>query len=95
MIVGELFNPHLADEIILRSEEIGKARSYVGVFAFLVFALRRRVRVFVWYGTRREDIVERYAPWALEFISGEVAFEAIATRVDGDGMIHILSNSGK
>ena len=78
MIVGELMSPKLAGEIILLSEEIGKARAYVGVFAFLLFALRRRVRVFVWYGTRREDIVARYAAWASESIFEELAFEAIA-----------------
>ena len=66
------------------------------MFAFLVFALRRRVRVFVWYGTRREDIVETYAPWALQFMSEEVAFEAIATRTDENGICHILTtNSGR
>ena len=37
MIVGELVSPDLAEEIIVLSEEIGKARAYVGVFAFLFF----------------------------------------------------------
>ena len=70
VIVGELLSPLLAEQIIRVSEEsIGKAKAYVGVFAFLVFALHRRVRVFVWYGTIREDIIEKYAPLAYEFIS--------------------------
>jgi hypothetical protein len=95
VIVGELLSPLLAEQIIRVSEEvIGQARAHVGVFAFLAFALCRRVRVFVWYGTCREDIVEKYAPWALEFISGEVVFEAIATKIDGDGRVHILQGHG-
>ena len=37
--------------------ELQKDRSYVGISAFLIFALNYRVRVCVWYGTRSEDIV--------------------------------------
>ena len=48
----------------------------------------------MWFGACREDIVLQYAPWALEFISEEVAFEAVATRIDEDGISHILTNHG-
>ena len=46
----------------------------MGVFAFLLLALLKRLRVYVWYGDRREDIVAQYAPWAVRYITDESPF---------------------
>ena len=91
VIVGELSSPLVAGEITLFVEELRTAKAWVGLSAFLLFVLCRRLRVFVWYGTNRADIVENYAPWASEFISEELASEAIASRIDSNGVVHALT----
>ena len=39
------------------------------------------IRDSVWYGSRREDIIAKYAPWASTQISAAAPFEAIASRL--------------
>ena len=71
----------LAAEISKFVHELQKTQSYTGVAAFMVFALLKQLRVFVWYGRQREDIIAKYAPWASEQISTAAPFEAIACRL--------------
>lgn len=79
LVVGELASPKLAQQINRLTQELGERRAYAGVSAFLLFALHRRLRVFVWYGAEREDIVKKYAPWASDSMVMDAAFEAVAT----------------
>ena len=44
----------------------------------------RRMRIFMWIGLVRRDIVEEYAPWASAAMEGEAQFEAIGCIVKGD-----------
>ena len=53
----------LAAEINRPVDELQETGSYTGVAAFMVFALLSQWRVFVWYGSQREDIFAKYAPW--------------------------------
>ena len=71
----------LASEINRFVDELQETGNYTGVAAFMVFALLKQLRVFVWYGRQREDIIAKYAPWANEQISTAAPFEAIACRL--------------
>ena len=56
-VVGELTNKTVAAEMNKFLVELGSERAYVGVSAFLIFALKYRLRVRVWYDKRSEDFV--------------------------------------
>ena len=74
----------LAGEMRDLIAELRKPREYIGLHAFLLFALQKRLRVFVWFGTQRYDLLHKFAPWALDSITAEAAFEAIACRTSED-----------
>ena len=46
--------------------DIRGLRHYLGIFAFVVYALLRRVRVHLLLGDVLVDIIETYAPWAAD-----------------------------
>ena len=86
VVVGELLNARVAGEINdFVAELLGKGR-YVGVSAFLLLALARRMRIWVWHGTLRQEIVAAYAPWAVTFMTSDALFEVIACQSTGDGL---------
>ena len=58
--------------------------AYIGVSAFLLLALSRRMRLYVWYGLQRVDIVQEYAAWVAEAITIETSIEAIGCIVSKD-----------
>ena len=71
--------------------ELGKARAWTGISAFLVFALAHKVRVRLLLGGSMVDVVETYTPWLAESIPLPKAPSAhamnciIARSGDGDG----------
>ena len=71
----------LAAEINRFVDDLQETRRYTGVAAFMVFALLKQLRVFVWYGSQRQDIIAEYAPWASTQIQAAAPFEAIACRL--------------
>ena len=71
----------LAAQIHSFVDDLQETWSYTGVSAFMVFALLKQLRVFVWYGSQREDIIAKYAPWASTQIPAATPFEAIACRL--------------
>ena len=93
VVTGELSNPVLAREVQTLFNELTTPTKYIGVFAFLLLALIKRLRVYVWYVDEREDLVAKYAPWALESLRTEAPFEAIACRLDGHGGLHELEDA--
>ena len=64
VVCTELTNAQVAAQMNAFLEKLQKGRTYVGVSAFLIFALRYSLRVSAWYGTNREDLLSKYAPWA-------------------------------
>ena len=54
-----LENAKVAAEMNKLIIELQTQRNYVGVSAFLIFALRYRLRVCVWYGARCADLLSR------------------------------------
>ena len=84
VVVGELVSVTLGAAIRDFVEELQRPAELIGTFAFLLFALCKRLRLYVWYGARREDLLETYAPWASDYITVEAPFEAIGCRVEVD-----------
>ena len=78
---GMLPSATLAADINRFVDDLQETGSYTGVVAFMVFALLKQLRVFVWYGSQREDIIAKYAPWASTQIQAGAPFEAIACRL--------------
>ena len=64
--------------------------NYVGVSACLVFVLMYHLRVCVWYGTRCEDFLSAYAPWASDVITHEAPFQVVCCRYHGDGSLEVI-----
>ena len=58
--------------------EILGSGKYVGHSAFVLFGLRYKVRPLMWEGENLKDILELYAPWALETCSTPCAVEGVA-----------------
>ena len=56
-------------------------RWFVGISAFLLFALRYRLRVHVWFDKMCDDLLAQFAPWATESITDCPLFQAISVRV--------------
>ena len=73
-----LYNPAVAENMAPFLEPMGKDAEYVGIAAFVVFALRYRLRVRAWFHDKQMDLVNEYAPWANEFITTDTFYAAIS-----------------
>ena len=82
--VGCIADPHVACDMRSLITQLARVRTTVGVSASLLLALHMRVRVYIWYGTRREDILALYAPWASSHIDRATPYEAIGCRIAVD-----------
>jgi len=58
LMVGEIINTDVAMQLNTYINEIKPIGAYIGMFAFVILALMRRVRVFLWCGLERKDIIE-------------------------------------
>ena len=50
MVIGDLGNENLAKQMSASIEGLQVKYAYIGVSAFLLIALSRRMRLFVWFG---------------------------------------------
>ena len=64
-----LYDERVAAEINKFVCSMEAARAYIGISMFVIFALRYRVRVFLWFGDLCEDALLKYAPWANHAVS--------------------------
>ena len=80
--VGELYTESVAKEMNTFIIELTKPSAYVGTSAFLILALKYRVRVRVWYGKRcQEFLLAVHAPWANNAISTNACCDAVCCRL--------------
>ncbi len=84
VVVGASSNPEVASGMHKFIAGVQGDRQFAGVSSLLLLALQSKVRVFVWYGRRREDVVQVYAPWAVDRVTQEAAVEAVACRLSVD-----------
>ena len=69
-------------------------RTFVGQFALVLFCISRGVRLHLWEGRNRTDLVSLYAPWAAEHCPEEktLAADVIAV-VLSDGELHYICDT--
>jgi len=74
------------DKVIARllalAREIRRPRSYVGYSAFVLMGLLNKARPCVWEGSSFIDLLETFAPWAVEHCVVECAAHAIPCASD-------------
>ena len=85
-----LENAEVAAEMNKFIKELQAPCKYVGISAFLIFVLRYRLRVCVWYGTRCEDLLSAYAPWPSDVITHKALFQAVCCKYRGDGSLDFI-----
>ena len=54
----------MRDKMLLYADQVQETGKYVGIFAFVVWACARWVRVQFLFGDGLLDIISTYAPWA-------------------------------
>ena len=92
LAVGDLYDESVAEEMNAFIVDLVTSRKEVGTSAFLIFALRYRVRVRVLYGINEEDLLAAHAPWANTAISNNAKCHAVACRYTSDGDLRSLEN---
>ena len=69
----------IPDKVLAFAREMQRQRNHVGHAAFVIFAMVRRIRIYVWEGENRIDLLEVLAPWFLEeCATGRSTTDAIA-----------------
>ena len=88
VIVGDLTNENVAKEMAGFIADLQKATRYVGISAFLLLALLKRIRVRVWCGRASQDVLHTHAPWTSHLTTEfeEAPVEAIACRFSVDAL---------
>ena len=79
--LSEMPTHSLPDKVIALGKQHRRNGQYVGIGAFLAFALLHGLRVVLVFGGHAVDIVEQYAPWASELCMATPCFEPIGVRV--------------
>ena len=93
--VGELYSESVAQGMNTVIVDLAKAGAYVGTSAFLIFALKYRVRVRVWYDQRCEDLLAVHAPWATNAISNHAFCDAVACRLRQYGELESINDDSR
>ena len=93
LAVGELYSESVAEYMNTLILDLTKPRACVGTSAFLIFALKYRLRVRVWYGLRCEDLLARHAPWVNNAISNNALCDAVCCKVRDVGELRSIEDS--
>ena len=88
--VSGLENAKVAEGMNTFLLDLQRERSYVGTSAFLIFALRYRLRVCVWYDALTEDLLSVYAPWATDAINETALFQGVCCKYVYGGNLELL-----
>ena len=72
----------VVQQVVCLAREIKQPRKYVGESAFILFGLLKRMRVWMWQGADRIDLLGHYAPWCLTHLTHEAVVDAIACKVE-------------
>ena len=68
----------IESKLLALAREIRRPKAYVGYSAFILMGLLKKQRPCVWEGTSFIDLLQVFAPWALEFCTSELPMTAIA-----------------
>ncbi len=81
----ELAQARVASRLLELARAIRRPRSYIGYSCFICFALHRKCRPFIWEGANRVDIVDAFAPWALDNCTLECIVDGVCCCLDRGG----------
>ena len=56
----------ILDKLMRLAREIRRPQQYIGYSAFVLFGLAKKCRPVMWEGEERVDLLDTFAPWALE-----------------------------
>ena len=76
-LAAEAAQANVLKKLVNAARFINRTCSYVGYHFFVLFALSKKCRPFMWEGEHRVDILETYAPWALEQDIAECAVDGV------------------
>ena len=79
-----LTNPVVATNMAKFLDSMQTTATYIGIGAFVLFALRYRLRVHVWFQGECRDLVNEFAPWANDFITHRPVYEAIGCLISAE-----------
>ena len=65
------------DKIFRLAREIASARAYVGYVFFVILGVMRKCKPFMWEGNSRVNLVDTFAPWALDSAVAECAVDGV------------------
>ena len=68
----------ILDKLLKLSLEIGADEQYVGHSFFVLLALQRNCRPYIWEGSDRIDVVATYVPWADERCTQRCVIDAVS-----------------
>jgi len=80
LLVSELASPAVAEQMNTYLLLLQTDSEYVGISAFMIFALRYRLRVHAWFDMECRDLVAHYAPWATEHITDRPLVDAVSCK---------------
>ena len=66
VLIPEAVEANILGRLLSLAREIRRPRHYVGYSFFILFALLKRCRPFLWEGDTRIDVIQSFVPWAQE-----------------------------
>ena len=80
--------------MVAHAHYLHRQGTYVGQFALVLFCISRGVRLHLWEGGTRTDLVSLYAPWAAEHCPEEKTLCADVIVVHlSDGELHYICDT--
>ena len=80
-VPGCLHNAEVAEQLNKFLCKFTQDRQYIGISAFVLFALRYRKRVQIWFDMKKSDVLAMLAPWATSVITDVPSYHAISCKV--------------
>ena len=63
VVIPEAAEANVLGRLLSLARQIRRPRQYLGYSFFILFALAKKCRPFLWEGDSRIDMIETYAPW--------------------------------
>ena len=71
----------IVEQVVALSRDMGRKGAYVGQVAFVLLAPKRKMRLHLWVGAERVDVIAKFAPWAQSVCTEGALGDAILCRV--------------
>ena len=85
-----LTNPGVAADMATFLDSMQNTGKYIGIGAFVLFALRYRLRVHAWFQNECRDLVNEFAPWANDFITHRPIYDGISCETSQEEGLTLL-----